>query len=565
MKKLLSTLKIIFLTLLFLGLSFAVVAQNPFIIKYTIPENGPEKVEVPTKGDYFFSFSQTSTPGESKYGGTDNITYTLSNNLKNNGGTLYFFIEPRSGGHTSPLHRIEYKNGGDKLLLTEIIQWGDVVWSSFEDAFYGCENLKITATDIPNLSNVQSMRRAFMNCENIETIPSIESWNVSNVTDMGHLFYNVEHFNQDIKNWNVSNVTNMAYMFYDAKNFNQDIGGWNLSNVINLTYMFYGAENFNQDIGNWDTSNVIDMGYMFWGAGSFNQDIGDWNLSNVVYIRGMFRYAYNFNQDIGSWDVSKVESMFSTFENANNFNQDISTWDVSNVTDMSMMFYRATNFNQDIGSWNVSKVTSMYDIFNSAQNFNQDISNWDVSNVINFRDIFRFAQKFNQDLSKWNLSSAQKETYFSFGFSGMDCENFSNTIRGWASKDNLPIEIAIHARNIKYSPDILDDITHLENNYSWIFVDVTKGNCTIDIETSIENGDFKFTISPNPTQNQINITGLNGNELITAYDINGNILARTKAETTIETINLQEFTSGIYFIKIVANDNEITTHKIVKK
>ena len=40
----------------------------------------------------------------------------------------------------------------------------------------------------------------------------IESWDVSNVTDMS-LTFNSTHFNQPIDAWNVSNVVNMAAMF----------------------------------------------------------------------------------------------------------------------------------------------------------------------------------------------------------------------------------------------------------------------------------------------------------------------------------------------------------------
>ena len=43
----------------------------------------------------------------------------------------------------------------------------------------------------------------------------ISNWDVSNVVDMGFMFYDAE-FNGDISNWDVSNVTNMAGMFDDC-------------------------------------------------------------------------------------------------------------------------------------------------------------------------------------------------------------------------------------------------------------------------------------------------------------------------------------------------------------
>ena len=41
----------------------------------------------------------------------------------------------------------------------------------------------------------------------------ISNWDVSNVTDMNHMFEDATSFNQSLNKWNVSNVTNMAWMF----------------------------------------------------------------------------------------------------------------------------------------------------------------------------------------------------------------------------------------------------------------------------------------------------------------------------------------------------------------
>ena len=47
----------------------------------------------------------------------------------------------------------------------------------------------------------------------------ISDWNVSNVTDMSHMFTECEYTgnNGDIFDWNVSNVTNMSAMFANSK------------------------------------------------------------------------------------------------------------------------------------------------------------------------------------------------------------------------------------------------------------------------------------------------------------------------------------------------------------
>ena len=42
----------------------------------------------------------------------------------------------------------------------------------------------------------------------------IAEWDVSAITDMGQLFYNLRNFDADVSNWDTSSVTTMYQMFY---------------------------------------------------------------------------------------------------------------------------------------------------------------------------------------------------------------------------------------------------------------------------------------------------------------------------------------------------------------
>ena len=165
------------------------------------------------------------------------------------------------------------------IKIQTIAQWGDIVWESMRSSFDGCINLKGTATDTPNLSNV---------------------------TNMTAMFLNAKAFNQDISGWDVSNVTKMAFMFDNAESFNQDVSGWNVSNVTDMRGMFINAKAFNQDISSWNVSNVTDMAFMLASVAMFNQDLSGWNISNVTDMRSMFSDASAFDQDLSGWDTSNV-------------------------------------------------------------------------------------------------------------------------------------------------------------------------------------------------------------------------------------------------------------------
>ncbi len=243
--------------------------------------------------------------------------------------------------------RIYFNNTGDKNKIININQWGTGQWSSMAGAFFGCANLNSTATDVPDLSNV---------------------------TDMSHMFHFASSFNGDVSGWNTGTVTDMSSMFNNATSFNQPIGSWNTSNVTDMSYLFFNAPAFDQPLNSWNTSNVTDMSAMF-----FNSSSG------------------SFNGDITSWNTSNVTSMFAMFLNATAFNQNISNWDTSNVTNMTSMFSGATAFNQPIGSWDTSKVESMGQVFYSTTSFNQDISSWDVSSATNMNDSLSYAG-FSRDM-----------------------------------------------------------------------------------------------------------------------------------------------------------------------
>ena len=148
-------------------------------------------------------------------------------------------------------------------------------------------------------SKIKETRRLFRDVNRTD-FSGIETWDVSNVEDMSHMFEKSK-FNGDISKWDVSNVKDMSCMFKKSI-FNKDISKWDVSNVERMDEMFYQSE-FNKSISKWNVSNVKDMNKMF-ASSEFNKDISKWNISNVKYMNEMFSHS-EFNRDISKWDVSK--------------------------------------------------------------------------------------------------------------------------------------------------------------------------------------------------------------------------------------------------------------------
>lgn len=201
----------------------------------------------------------------------------------------------------------------------------------------------------------------------------INTWDVSQITDMTHLFYRCNHFNEDISNWDVSNVISMDFMFKDCIEFNQDLSKWDTSKVVSFKGMFhpeskllieYTPPCFWDDQLDWDEDkkwdeNEKDHIYKFETKQELREAVELY--CSKGHTRQYAQQKYGF---IDNWDVSKITDMSELFKGTNlgTYYDNISDWDVSNVTDMSRMFYDCPKFSEDLSKWNVSKVTNAKDI-----------------------------------------------------------------------------------------------------------------------------------------------------------------------------------------------------------
>ena len=95
----------------------------------------------------------------------------------------------------------------------------------------------------------------------------------------------------------------------------------------------------------------------------------------------------------------------------------------------------------------------------------------------------------------------------------------------------------------------------------------SQTSTTIDCE-NLSINEFEttsITIFPNPFKNEININASKPLKKVEVFDINGKSLMTKSFSLNEAEINLEEFSSGVYFLRLSYGENEFKSFKIVKK
>ena len=124
--------------------------------------------------------------------------------------------------------------------LSSIDQWGDIRWSTMQNAFRGASNMMYNATDAPDLSEVTTMQNMFRDASSFDG--DLSSWDVSGIRNMDGTFRGASSFDGNVSSWDTSGANDTRKMFQDAGAFNQPLDSWDVSDVTHMDSMFYGAD-----------------------------------------------------------------------------------------------------------------------------------------------------------------------------------------------------------------------------------------------------------------------------------------------------------------------------------
>ncbi|MFX1238575.1 MAG: BspA family leucine-rich repeat surface protein, partial [Promethearchaeota archaeon] len=271
-----------------------------------------------------------------------------------------------------------FNNGGDRLKLLDINQWGCLRLRNSGSYFYGCENLHISASDYLNLTGITTLYQAFRYCTTLDII-------------------------EEMNNWDVSDVNDMRGMFQGASSFNQPIGDWDVSDVINMSEMFRDASEFDQDLSSWDISSVNDMDGMFQGV----------SLSTANYDNLLIRWAslpfVQSDVTFGAGDSKYTGG--GAAETARNNLITIYSWI---ITDGGPIVGYSQNF---LSKWNTTLL--------SASNSNQVRLPLESSGTYNFT--INWGDGYSDTITNWD----QPEITHTYASEGVYTINITGTIIGW--------------------------------------------------------------------------------------------------------------------------------------
>ena len=107
------------------------------------------------------------------------------------------------------------------------------------------------------------------------------------------------------------------------------------------------------------------------------------------------------------------------------------------------------------------------------------------------------------------------------------------------------------------------ELSNIENNTFKIdWIRAYKPSSSLSVNDVKNN--LKVDVFPNPSFELVKINSSKLINKIDCFDIKGQLIASKKYDDASVTFNVEKFASGVYFLKISAEDGSNSRHKIVK-
>lgn len=193
--------------------------------------------------------------------------------------------------------------------LVELKQWGDVLIENMEKSFYGCTNLKITATDTGKFSVGCSVwTEAFRDCVGLETLGNTDMSVAYNLTRTFQGCTSLITFNKPLPAGRIFDSTWSGCTLLQSF-------GTQLTQCINLSYTWYNCSSM-VDCTAPDTTNpaLISLSNTWNGCASLSTaPLIDLSQGNVLTLSSTWRGCTSFTTFPSAIDLSYSTNLTSAW------------------------------------------------------------------------------------------------------------------------------------------------------------------------------------------------------------------------------------------------------------
>ena len=148
-----------------------------------------------------------------------------------------------AGDHTIRISgafpNIYFNNAGDKLKLKSVLQLGDVGWTRFDEAFYGCTNLTEFSVGVTDTSAVSKMASMFRSCTGLTTL-DLSNFDTTANSDLALAFFGCSGLTTlDLSSFDTALVTSFSSTFFGCSSLTSlDVSSFDTTLVNIMTNAF---------------------------------------------------------------------------------------------------------------------------------------------------------------------------------------------------------------------------------------------------------------------------------------------------------------------------------------
>ena len=212
-------------------------------------------------------------------------------------------------------------NGGDKLTVVSVDNWGDVEFESLNFGFYGCSNLISAPSGLKYNGTV--LGSMFRECTSLINL-DVSDWDISNIISLVHFVYNCNSLSSlDVSGWDVSNVLSMSNFMALSAIVSLDVSEWTTTNLTNLSNFAFSATSLaTLNVSGWDISDVTTTFFMVRNTALVTFNTDSWDTSSITNCTAMARDCTSLTSSFDNtlwWNRTiPIATFANCFQNALN-------------------------------------------------------------------------------------------------------------------------------------------------------------------------------------------------------------------------------------------------------